>query len=189
MSGHSKWATIKHKKGAADKARGKLFAKLARQIEVASREGGANPELNAQLRNIVQKAKAAQMTNDAIDRAVLRGAEVFCGFFKRDMQLLQSRGAGTQCIGQASYCVGDDDDHPARGEGFIGERQLKILEGAQVTDAQHHARNSDCTSGGKVQPLATGEFGAQDQVGDRRAENDVSTRGEAAIEQGVGHHA
>ena len=64
MSGHSKWATIKHKKGAADKARGKLFAKLARQIEVASREGGANPEMNAQLRNIVQKAKAAQMTND-----------------------------------------------------------------------------------------------------------------------------
>jgi len=74
MSGHSKWATIKHKKGAADKARGKLFAKLARQIEVASREGGANPEMNAQLRNIVQKAKAAQMTNDAIDRAVKRGA-------------------------------------------------------------------------------------------------------------------
>jgi YebC/PmpR family DNA-binding regulatory protein len=74
MSGHSKWATIKHKKGAADKARGKLFAKLARQIEVASREGGANPEMNAALRNIVQKAKAAQMTNDAIDRAVKRGA-------------------------------------------------------------------------------------------------------------------
>ena len=74
MSGHSKWATIKHKKGAADKARGKLFAKLARQIEVASREGGANPEMNAGLRNIVQKAKAAQMTNDAIDRAVKRGA-------------------------------------------------------------------------------------------------------------------
>ena len=74
MSGHSKWATIKHKKGAADKARGKLFAKLARQIEVASREGGANPEMNAQLRNIVQKAKAAQMTNDAMDRAVKRGA-------------------------------------------------------------------------------------------------------------------
>lgn len=74
MSGHSKWATIKHKKGAADKARGKLFAKLARQIEVAAREGGANPEMNAALRNIVQKAKSAQMTNDAIDRAVKRGA-------------------------------------------------------------------------------------------------------------------
>lgn len=74
MSGHSKWATIKHKKGAADKARGKLFAKLARQLEVASREGGSDPSSNATLRTVVQKAKAAQMTNDAIDRAIKRGA-------------------------------------------------------------------------------------------------------------------
>lgn len=73
MSGHSKWATIKHKKGAADKARGKLFAKIARQIEVAAREGGGDPTANATLRSVVQKAKAAQMTNDAIDRAVKRG--------------------------------------------------------------------------------------------------------------------
>ena len=47
MSGHSKWATIKHKKGAADKARGKLFAKLARQLEVAARDGGGDPDTNA----------------------------------------------------------------------------------------------------------------------------------------------
>lgn len=73
MSGHSKWATIKHKKGAADKARGKLFAKIARQIEVAAREGGGDPASNATLRTMVQKGKAAQMTNDAIDRAIKRG--------------------------------------------------------------------------------------------------------------------
>lgn len=73
MSGHSKWATIKHKKGAADKARGKLFNKIARQIEVAAREGGGDPTANATLRTMVQKAKAAQMTNDAIDRAIKRG--------------------------------------------------------------------------------------------------------------------
>lgn len=73
MSGHSKWATIKHKKGAADKARGKLFAKIARQIEVAAREGGGDPTSNATLRTMVQKGKAAQMTNDAIDRAIKRG--------------------------------------------------------------------------------------------------------------------
>ena len=73
MSGHSKWATIKHKKGAADKARGKLFAKLARQIEVAARAGGGDIDSNATLRTMVQKAKAAQMTKDAIDRAVKRG--------------------------------------------------------------------------------------------------------------------
>jgi YebC/PmpR family DNA-binding regulatory protein len=73
MSGHSKWATIKHKKGALDKARGKVFAKLARQLEVSAREGGGDPSSNATLRTVVLKAKAAQMTNDAIDRAIKRG--------------------------------------------------------------------------------------------------------------------
>lgn len=73
MSGHSKWATIKHKKGAVDKARGKLFAKLARQLEVAARDGGGDPSSNATLRTVMLKAKAGQMTNDAIDRAIKRG--------------------------------------------------------------------------------------------------------------------
>ncbi len=73
MSGHSKWATIKHKKGAADAARGKLFAKMARQLEVAARAGGGDPGTNATLRTAVLKAKAGQMTNDAIDRAIKRG--------------------------------------------------------------------------------------------------------------------
>jgi len=74
MSGHSKWATIKHKKAAVDKARGKLFAKLARQIEVAAREGGGDPDTNASLRTMILKAKAGQMTNDAIERAIKRGS-------------------------------------------------------------------------------------------------------------------
>ncbi len=73
MSGHSKWATIKHKKGAADKARGKLFAKLARQIEVAAKAGGGAVDSNPTLRTAVQKAKAGRMTNDAIERAIKRG--------------------------------------------------------------------------------------------------------------------
>lgn len=79
MSGHSKWATIKRKKGALDKARGKVFAKLSRQLEVATREGGADPSSNASLRTVVLKAKAAQMTNDAIDRAIKRGSGVQSG--------------------------------------------------------------------------------------------------------------
>ena len=73
MSGHSKWATIKHKKGAADAARGKLFAKLARQVEVAAK-GGGDPDMNATLRTAVQKSRAASMTNHAIDRASKRGS-------------------------------------------------------------------------------------------------------------------
>ena len=73
MSGHSKWATIKHKKGAADKARGKLFAKLIRQVEVAAREGGGDPESNPTLRTMYQKARDASVPMDTIDRAVKRG--------------------------------------------------------------------------------------------------------------------
>jgi YebC/PmpR family DNA-binding regulatory protein len=73
MSGHSKWATIKHKKGAADKARGKLFAKLIRQVEVAAREGGGDPDTNPTLRTMFQKARENSVPIDTIDRAIKRG--------------------------------------------------------------------------------------------------------------------
>ena len=73
MSGHSKWATIKHKKGAQDKARGKLFAKLIRQLEVAAREGGGGPDANPTLRTMFQKARAASVPMDTIEKAIKRG--------------------------------------------------------------------------------------------------------------------
>jgi YebC/PmpR family DNA-binding regulatory protein len=73
MSGHSKWHSIKHKKGAADQARGKLFAKLIRQIEVAAREGGADPDANPTLRTMIAKARDASVPVDTIDRAIKRG--------------------------------------------------------------------------------------------------------------------
>ncbi len=73
MSGHSKWATIKHKKGAQDKARGKLFAKLIRQVEVAAREGGSDMTSNSTLRTMFQKARDASVPTDTIERAVKRG--------------------------------------------------------------------------------------------------------------------
>ena len=73
MSGHSKWATIKHKKGAADKARGKLWAKLVRNVEMAAREGGGDPSGNATLRTMIQKAKAEQVPSDKIENAIKRG--------------------------------------------------------------------------------------------------------------------
>jgi YebC/PmpR family DNA-binding regulatory protein len=73
MSGHSKWATIKHRKGAVDKARGKLFAKLIRQVEVAAREGGGDMESNATLRTMFQKARDASVPSDTIERAIKRG--------------------------------------------------------------------------------------------------------------------
>jgi YebC/PmpR family DNA-binding regulatory protein len=73
VSGHSKWHSIKHQKGAADAARGKLFARLARQIEVAARDGGGDLEANPTLRTMVQKARDASMPKDNIERAIKRG--------------------------------------------------------------------------------------------------------------------
>jgi len=73
MSGHSKWHSIKHKKGAADKARGKLFAKLIKQIEVAAREGGGDPDANAPLRTQITKARDSSVPADTIERAIKRG--------------------------------------------------------------------------------------------------------------------
>ena len=73
MSGHSKWATIKHRKGAQDKARGKLFAKVLRQVEVAAREGGGDMSSNATLRTMFSKARDASVPTDTIERAIKRG--------------------------------------------------------------------------------------------------------------------
>ncbi len=73
MSGHSKWHTIKHKKGALDAKRGKLFTKLIKEITVAARTGGGDAEANARLRKAVSDAKGGNMPNDTIDRAIKRG--------------------------------------------------------------------------------------------------------------------
>ena len=74
MSGHSKWNNIKNKKGKADVKRAKEFTKLGRYISVAAREGGSDPEYNAALKSAIEKAKAGNMPNDNIERAVKKGA-------------------------------------------------------------------------------------------------------------------
>lgn len=73
MSGHSKWATIKHKKGAADAKRGQMFTKLIKEISIAARMGGGDPEGNPRLRTVILKARAANMPKDNIDRAIKKG--------------------------------------------------------------------------------------------------------------------
>jgi YebC/PmpR family DNA-binding regulatory protein len=88
MSGHSKWSSIKHKKGAADARRGKLFTKLARAITVAARDGGGNPDANPALGMAVQKARDASMPKDNIQRAIDRGT---------------GEGAGAEAIESAVY--------------------------------------------------------------------------------------
>ena len=74
MSGHSKWSTIKHKKGAADAKRGKLFTKLSRSILVAAKEGGPDPATNMALANAIEKARSYSMPKDNIDRAIAKGS-------------------------------------------------------------------------------------------------------------------
>ena len=74
MSGHSKWSSIKHKKGAADKKRGVLFSKLSRALIVAAREGGGDPANNLALQNAIEKAKSYSMPKDNIERAIARGS-------------------------------------------------------------------------------------------------------------------
>ena len=74
MSGHSKWSSIKHKKGAADAKRGKLFSKLSRAIIVAAREGGSDPAANLALQNAIEKARSYSMPKDNIERAIAKGS-------------------------------------------------------------------------------------------------------------------
>jgi YebC/PmpR family DNA-binding regulatory protein len=74
VSGHSKWSSIKHKKGAADAKRGKLFSKLSRAIIVAAKEGGGDPTNNLSLQNAIEKAKSYSMPKDNIDRAIAKGS-------------------------------------------------------------------------------------------------------------------
>ncbi len=74
MSGHSKWANIKHKKGKADAERGKVFTKIGREIAIAVREGGSDPNVNGKLRDIIAKAKASNMPNDNISRSIKKAA-------------------------------------------------------------------------------------------------------------------
>ncbi|MDO8644102.1 MAG: YebC/PmpR family DNA-binding transcriptional regulator [bacterium] len=73
MSGHSKWATIKRKKGAADAKRGKTFSKIIRELTVVARDGGGDPDGNARLRTVIEKAKAVNMPQDNITRAIKKG--------------------------------------------------------------------------------------------------------------------
>jgi YebC/PmpR family DNA-binding regulatory protein len=87
MSGHSKWHTIKHKKGALDAKRGKLFTKLIREMTIAARIGGGDPDANPRLRTAVDKAKASNMPSDNITRAIKKGTGELEGQTYEDLQL------------------------------------------------------------------------------------------------------
>ncbi len=85
MAGHSKWANIKHRKAAVDAKRGKVFTKLIRELTVAAKEGGSDPESNPRLRTAIATAKGANMPNDTIDRAIKRGTGDIDGVVYNEM--------------------------------------------------------------------------------------------------------
>jgi YebC/PmpR family DNA-binding regulatory protein len=98
MSGHSKWATTKHKKAAIDAKRGKMFAKLIKNIEVAARTGGGDPDGNPTLHDAIAKAKKASVPNDNIDRAVKRGSGAEAGGAEYEGVTYEAYGPGGVAI-------------------------------------------------------------------------------------------
>ena len=106
MSGHSKWSSIKHKKGAADAKRGKLFSRILREISIAARMGGSNMDGNARLRAVIQAAKDANMPKDNIDRAIAKGAGELKGITYEDFTV-----EGYGQAGVALIIEGTTDNH------------------------------------------------------------------------------
>ena len=111
MSGHSKWATTKHKKAAIDAKRGKLFAKMIKNVEVAARTGGADLAGNPTLYDAVQKAKKSSVPNENIDRAVKRGAGLEDG--GADWQTIMYEGYGPSGVAVLIECLTDNRNRAA----------------------------------------------------------------------------
>jgi len=111
MSGHSKWATTKHKKAVIDAKRGKLFAKLIKNIEVAARTGGGDPDGNPTLYDAIQKAKKSSVPNDNIDRAVKRGAGLEAG--GAEYQTIMYEGYGPNGVAVLIECLTDNRNRAA----------------------------------------------------------------------------
>jgi YebC/PmpR family DNA-binding regulatory protein len=111
MSGHSKWATTKHKKAVIDAKRGKMFAKLIKNVEVAARTGGADPAGNPTLYDAIQKAKKSSVPNDNIDRAVKRGSGLEAG--GADWQTITYEGYGPNGVALLIECLTDNRNRAA----------------------------------------------------------------------------
>lgn len=111
MSGHSKWATTKHKKAVVDAKRGKMFAKLIKNIEVAARTGGGDPAGNPTLYDAIQKAKKSSVPNDNIDRAVKRGSGAETG--GADYQTIMYEGYGPNGVAVLVECLTDNRNRAA----------------------------------------------------------------------------
>jgi YebC/PmpR family DNA-binding regulatory protein len=167
MSGHSKWASIKHKKAIVDARRGQHFTKLARAITVAAREGGGDPEMNAGLGNAVQKAKDASMPKDNIERAIAKG--IGAGADAEAFAAVVYEGYGPGGVALLIETLTDNRNRTAadirhllgKGGGSLGEpgtvSYLFTKRGVIVVDGSRHSEDD---------LLVAIEAGAQDIVTD-----------------------
>ena len=127
MSGHSKWATTKHKKAVIDARRGKMFAKLIKNIEVAARTGGGDPDGNPTLYDAIQKAKKSSVPNDNIERALKRGSGADAG--GADYQTIMYEGYGPNGVALLIECLTDNKNRAA-----MEVRTAMTRNGGQMAD-------------------------------------------------------
>ncbi|MFL0458956.1 YebC/PmpR family DNA-binding transcriptional regulator [Kytococcus sedentarius] len=147
MAGHSKWATTKHKKAAIDAKRGKLFAKLVKNIEVAARTGGGDPAGNPTLFDAIQKAKKNSVPNDNIDRAVKRGSGAEAG--GAEYQALTYEGYAPGGVGLIIECLSDN-----KNRAVMEVRTALTRNGGQMADSgsvtfNFHRKGVIVVSGGE----------------------------------------
>ena len=177
MSGHSKWATTKHKKAVVDARRGKLFAKLTKNVEVAARLGGGDPAGNPTLYDAIQKARRSSVPSDNIDRAVKRGSGAEAG--GADWQTVMYEGYGPGGVALLVECLTDNKNRAAgevrtamsRNNGSMADAgsvsYLFTRKGVVVLpkQQQHYSEDAEDAENGEV-----GEVGVLDAVLDAGAE-------------------
>ena len=156
MSGHSKWATTKHKKAIIDSRRAKLFAKLVKKIEVAARLGGPEVDGNPALFDAIQKAKKSSVPNDNIDRAVKRGAGLEAG--AADYQTIMYEGYGPNGVAVLIECLTDNRNRAA------GDVRLTMTQNqGNMADPGSASWNGD--SGAGITDFGASSVGVQLRAG------------------------
>ena len=173
MSGHSKWATTKHKKAVIDARRGKLFAKLIKNIEVAARTGGGDPAGNPTLYDAIQKAKKTSVPNDNIDRAVKRGSGAEAG--GADWQTIMYEGYGPNGVAVLIECLTDNRNRPRSGHSnsHFGGRSIPVV--GQTLDEHGHATGAIALIHDGL-PIRTTRLGARASL-DRAVDVVIGNRG------------
>ena len=165
MSGHSKWATIKHKKGALDAKRGAVFTKLIKELTVAAKNGGGNPDANPRLRTVLQKAKEANMPADNIDRAIKKGTGELPGVVYEEITY---EGYGPHGVAILIDLLTDNKNRTASEVRNVLEKKGGNLSGAGSISWQFHKKGlivvkKDAMDEDKLMSLAL-DAGASDFV-------------------------